>query len=105
MIHKHPSRAICLLLFCCVMLGSTHPAMTADAGADITPPNSGPAPHINGPSIFGVRPGSPFFYQIPATGERPMEFSAKNLPEGLRLDAHTGLITGSPGGSCQNAKK
>jgi alpha-galactosidase len=52
-------------------------------------------PRINGASVFGVRPGSPFLYTIPATGERPMEFSAKKLPRGLKLDAKTGRITGT----------
>jgi alpha-galactosidase len=51
-------------------------------------------PRINGPDIFGVRPGNPFLYQIPATGDRPMTFSADDLPKGLKLDADTGLITG-----------
>lgn len=51
-------------------------------------------PRINGAGVFGVRPGSPFLFTIAATGERPMTFSAKNLPHGLRLDAHSGRITG-----------
>jgi len=51
-------------------------------------------PRINGASVFGVRPGSPFLFTIPATGERPMKFSAKKLPKGLKLDAQTGRITG-----------
>lgn len=51
-------------------------------------------PRVNGAPVFGVRPGSPFLYTIPATGERPMTFRADNLPQGLRLDAKTGLITG-----------
>jgi alpha-galactosidase len=51
-------------------------------------------PRINGPKIFGVRPGSPFFFSIPATGDRPMQFSADGLPSGLQLDADTGRITG-----------
>jgi alpha-galactosidase len=60
----------------------------------LTPP--APAtPRINGPNIFGVRPGSPFLYTIPATGDRPMTFSADKLPRGLKLDAQTGRITGS----------
>jgi len=57
-------------------------------------PAPGPAPRINGPSIFGVRPGSPFLYSIPATGLRPMTFSAAKLPEGLKLDPASGQITG-----------
>jgi alpha-galactosidase len=51
-------------------------------------------PRINGPGVFGVRPGSPFLYAIPATGERPMEFAAQGLPAGLTLDPKTGRITG-----------
>jgi alpha-galactosidase len=52
------------------------------------------APRINGAAVFGVRPGSPFLYTIPATGERPMKFSVKKLPKGLHLDEDTGRITG-----------
>ena len=52
-------------------------------------------PRINGPSRFGVRPGSPFLYTIPATGERPMRFRVENLPAGLTIDTATGQITGS----------
>ena len=60
----------------------------------LTPP--APAtPRINGPKIFGVRPGSPFLYTIPATGERPINFTADNLPHGLKLDSKTGRITGA----------
>jgi alpha-galactosidase len=34
-------------------------------------------------------------YHIPATGEPPLKFSADALPDGLKLDATTGDITGS----------
>ena len=57
-------------------------------------PASPPTPRINGPNVFGVRPGSEFLYTIPATGDRPMTFSADNLPAGLKLDARNGRITG-----------
>ena len=53
-----------------------------------------PAPRINGPGVFGVRPGSVFLYTIPATGDRPMTFGVDNLPAGLKLDASTGQIIG-----------
>ncbi len=52
-------------------------------------------PRINGPKIYGCRPGSPLLYRIPATGDRPMAFAAAGLPEGLRLDERSGIITGS----------
>jgi alpha-galactosidase len=59
----------------------------------LTPPASA-TPRINGPGVFGVTPGAPFFYAIPATGQRPMTFTVDGLPAGLRLDPATGRITG-----------
>ena len=53
------------------------------------------SPRINGARVFGVRPGSPFLFTIPATGQRPMEFAVEGLPDGLKVDAKTGQITGS----------
>jgi alpha-galactosidase len=64
-------------------------------GGTILTPKPPPAPRINGPSIFGVRPGSPFLYHIPVTGDRPMQYSVTGLPSGLTVDAQTGEITGS----------
>jgi alpha-galactosidase len=59
----------------------------------LTPP--APAtPRINGAKVFGVRPGAPFLFTVPATGDRPMTFSAKGLPAGLSLDPASGQITG-----------
>ncbi len=66
-----------------------------DEPAMILTPAPPATPRINGPRVFGVRPGHPFLFQIPATGERPMQFSADGLPAGLMLDAATGHITGS----------
>ncbi|KPL25178.1 MAG: hypothetical protein AMJ75_01760 [Phycisphaerae bacterium SM1_79] len=63
--------------------------------AVILTPKPSPKPRINGAKVFGVRPGSPFLFTIAATGGRPMEFFADGLPEGLRLRAKTGQITGS----------
>lgn len=59
----------------------------------LTPPPP-EEPRINGPKIYGVRPGSPFLYRIPATGLRPITFTSENLPRGLRIDLNTGIITG-----------
>jgi alpha-L-fucosidase len=61
----------------------------------IRTPKPPQTPRINGPKIFGVRPGSPFLFRIPATGERPMTFAAEKLPAGLSLDAKSGIITGA----------
>ena len=57
---------------------------------EIRTPKPPSTPRINGPSIFGVRPGHPFLYRIPATGDRPMQFSVDELPSGLKVDANTG---------------
>jgi alpha-galactosidase len=73
-------------------------AYAADSAAPLGPiltPAPSPQPRINGAKVFGVRPGNPVLYTIAATGQRPMKFSATNLPEGLVLDAQTGRISGS----------
>ena len=60
----------------------------------ILTPKPAPGPRINGPKIYGARPGRPFIYRIPCTGARPIQFTAAHLPQGLQLDASTGIITG-----------
>jgi alpha-galactosidase len=69
-------------------------AAPREAAVILTPKPSA-APRINGARVFGVRPGSPFLFTIPASGERPMQFAVDNLPDGLKVDAATGQITGS----------
>jgi alpha-galactosidase len=61
----------------------------------ILTPKPGRAPRLNGPTIYGCRPGHPFIYRIPAQGQRPMVFSADSLPDSLSLDSASGIITGS----------
>jgi alpha-galactosidase len=51
-------------------------------------------PRINGAKIFGVRPSSPFLFKVAATGDKPLTFTADNLPKGLSINQQTGLITG-----------
>jgi alpha-galactosidase len=70
-------------------------AVSSEEPAVVLTPKPGPLPRINGPKIFGCRPGSPFLYRIPATGDRPMTFAAEGLPSGLLLDPATGFITGA----------
>jgi len=89
------------LSLCATTTAFVHDAAAQNAApspkAEILTPPAAPAPRINGPRVFGVRPGSPFLYAIPATGTRPMEFAADGLPAGLTLDRTTGRITGSLG--------
>lgn len=60
----------------------------------ILTPKPSDKPKINSASVYGGRPNSPFLFRVAATGERPMTFSAKNLPDGLTIDSKTGMITG-----------
>jgi len=56
--------AVCLALPC---LAASVRAETYDArvhGPQILTPPPGPAPAINGPEVYGVRPGSPVIYRI-----------------------------------------
>ncbi len=70
-----------------LILCSLAPLSSAPAEEKIVlTPKPGPQPRINGARIFGVRPGSPFLFTIPATGERPMEFAVDALPKGLSLE-------------------
>jgi alpha-galactosidase len=60
----------------------------------LTPP-PGPEPKINGPQVYGVRPGHPVIFRVPTTGVRPLRFETTRLPEGMRLEADKGLVTGN----------
>jgi len=70
------------------------PPVAAQEERVLLTPKPGPAPRINGPPLFGARPGRPFIYRIPCTGKRPMQFAVDNLPDGLEVDPNTGIITG-----------
>ena len=54
-----------------------------------------PEPQIHAPHITGTTPGRPFLFQVPATGEGPLEYAAEHLPQGLAIDAKTGIISGA----------
>lgn len=59
----------------------------------LTPPAS-KSPTINAPYVYGARPGNPFLFTVPVSGERPIRITADNLPAGLSVDTNTGIITG-----------
>ncbi len=63
--------------------------------AVILTPRPPVTPRINGPRVFGVRPGSPLLFTIAATGARPMTFAAEDLPPGVTLDGATGRLRGT----------
>jgi alpha-galactosidase len=60
----------------------------------ILTPKPGPKPRINGAKVFGVRPGSPILFKIPAIGKKPLKYSILNCPNGIKVDKNTGIITG-----------
>ncbi len=68
---------------------------TTEVTPYILTPAVGAHPRINGARVFGVRPGSPFIFKIPATGKAPLTYQVQNLPKGLTVDAQTGIITGA----------
>ena len=75
--------------------GAKPRTMDAREKAVILTPPPPRTPRINGARIFGVRPGSLFFFTIPATGQRPMTFAVEGLPADLSVDPKTGRITGT----------
>jgi alpha-galactosidase len=66
-----------------------------DYSSYILTPSPPPSPRINGPKVYGVRPGNPVIYRIPCTGDRPMRFTTNPLPDGLFLDSGNGILKGA----------
>ena len=60
----------------------------------LTPPPP-KSPRINGARVLGARPGRPILFRLPVTGERPMRLSARGLPDGVKFDEATGILSGS----------
>jgi alpha-galactosidase len=58
-------------------------ANAQEAVRPILTPKPGPSPSINGPSVYGARPGRPLLYRIPCAGSRPIRSSAEGLPPSL----------------------
>jgi alpha-galactosidase len=70
-------------------------SVKSDVPFEIYTPRPSPSPRINGPLVYGCKPGNPFLYRIPCQGIRPVTFSVKGLPASLKLDAVSGIISGS----------
>lgn len=51
-------------------------------------------PRFNTPELYGARPGSPIIFRFGVSGDKPMKFSAENLPEGLALNPDNGALSG-----------
>ncbi len=91
--HDHADWAEATFEFTGALPQTVKHAAPAEEFILLTPP-APREPRLNGPKVYGVRPGSPFLYRIPCTGERPLLFRADDLPEGLTLDYQRGIISG-----------
>ena len=79
-------RKIFFALFALLAMG-----LSAQSGTNFF---AGP-PVFHGAQLVGNYPNTDFLFTIPATGERPIQYKAENLPKGLTLDKQTGFITGN----------
>ena len=61
----------------------------------ILTPDAPLTPRYNGPKVYGVRPSSPIILRMAFSGEKPMRYSILNKPDGLEVDAATGVLSGS----------
>jgi len=87
---------ITLLLFLCLPVWVMSQNVTKEKYEEyILTPQPPQSPRINGPALYGLRPGAPLIYRIPCTGERPVQFDAETLPKGIFLDMETGILTGT----------
>ncbi|HUO08231.1 MAG TPA: NPCBM/NEW2 domain-containing protein [Phycisphaerae bacterium] len=50
---------------------------------------------INGARVIGSTPGRPFVFKVPVTGPGIEAITATGLPDGLQIDPHTGVISGT----------
>ena len=61
----------------------------------ILTPAAPAVPRFNTTELYGVRPGSPVIFRFGVSGDKPMKFSAENLPEGLALNPDNGALSGT----------
>jgi alpha-galactosidase len=96
MILKRNNRTMKLLIKACLnaFLGLLVTASIVKAQATGNTVFMG-APKFNGASIVGNYPNTPLLFPVPASGQRPMRWTAHKLPAGLVIDKSTGIISGN----------
>lgn len=87
--------AALLVTPCAAPAQTVPPPPMPDYSAHILTPAAPLTPRINGPALFGVRPGRPILYRVPVTGAKPISYAATGLPKGVTIDPKTGQIGGS----------
>ena len=60
----------------------------------LTPKQDG-TPRINGPALYGVRPGKVLLYRVPVSGDKPLEVTVEGMPEGTYFDPSTSMMRGT----------
>lgn len=60
----------------------------------ILTPAAPAVPRFNTTELYGVRPGSPVIFRFGVSGDKPIKYSAENLPEGLALNPDNGALSG-----------
>lgn len=80
-----------------VLLQAAGMQVAAQSGREhvVLTPKASPSPRINGPRVYGQRPGADFRFKVPVSGARPVRITASSLPKGLAIDPSTGIICGS----------
>jgi len=92
---RHGLTPLAIVLIASPLLAAPLEVYDARIGnREILTPLPAAAPRINGPKVYGARPGRLFLYRIPTQGQRPIQFAARSLPAGFKLDAVSGIITG-----------
>ena len=61
----------------------------------ILTPDAPAEPRFNTTPLYGVRPVSPIHFRFGVSGDKPMKFSAEDIPAGLSLNPDNGALSGS----------
>src|SRR5260370_37103524 len=74
-----------------LLLVAVLPALadSTNSAPEIRTPKPPHTPRINGPAVFGVRPGPPFLYRLSATGARPIKVAPEGVAPGLKGEFQT----------------
>ncbi|MEI7422591.1 MAG: glycoside hydrolase family 27 protein [Prolixibacteraceae bacterium] len=90
----HIGMFLLVVMFCAALNVNGAEKTVSSTNPEIYTPAPKSQPRINGPVVYGCRPGNPFLYRIPCQGERPITFSVTGMPVEMKLDPKTGIITG-----------